>query len=186
MENPQEDIATIVKLMTVAETPEIQRATIEKYFAPDAGFNHPLCQVKRGHNSRNKILGIYQWYRNMSPKLELEVEDVAYNQISQKLYLNVSQKFHIFASPFCAVPARLLVQLTLVKDESSGLHLIVQQDDFYQFEEIANLVIPPLAGVIIRAKQLGSYFSNLNTFVFQLFGFWRPIHTAGMEKSKTS
>jgi len=202
MEHPQEDISTIVKLMAVAEIPEVQRATIEKYFAPDAGLNHPLCQVKRGPNSRNKILGLYQWYRNLASHPEMEVEDVGrdgveclkhgidsvpvFNESSQKLCLNLSEKFHLFASPFPTAPAKLLVQLTLSKDDSTGLYLIVQQDDYYQFEDLANLVLPPAAGLIVRAKQLGAFFSNLNTFIFQLFGFWTPVQTAGMEKSKTT
>jgi hypothetical protein len=53
-------------------------------------------------------------------------------------------------------------------------------------KEIANLVLPPLAGVIVRAKQLGALLSNVNTIIFQLFGFWRPVSTTGMKKSKTS
>jgi len=186
MENPRDEIAAAVKLLTTAETPEIQLAAIEKYFAPDAGFNHPICKVKRGPNSRNQILGIYQWYRTMSPRLELDIEDVAYNESSGKVYLNITQKFRIFASPFSPAPAKLLVQLTLTRSHISGLYVIAQQDDFYQLEEVTNLVFPPITALVIRAKQLGTFFSNLNTFVFQLFGFWRPIQTAGMNKSKTS
>jgi len=173
MENPKNEIASVVKLMTASNSPDIQRQAIEKYFASDAGFNHPLCQVERGKNSRNKILGIYQWYRNMSPNIDLEVDEVVYNNDAHKIYLNVSQRFHIFASPFPASTSKLLVQITLTQDDS-GLYRIAQQDDYYQFEEIANLVIPPLAGVIVRAKQFGSYMSNLNTFFFQLFGIWCP------------
>jgi hypothetical protein len=61
----------------------------------------------------------------MSPHLELEVEDVCtflilivtrlslyvnslsvYNEATQKICLNVSQKFHIFASPLSAATAK--------------------------------------------------------------------------------
>lgn len=60
MENPAAEIVKVVKLFTTAATPDIQKAAIERYFAPDAGLQHPLCTVKRGTGSRNVILGIYQ------------------------------------------------------------------------------------------------------------------------------
>lgn len=86
---------------------------------------------------------------------------------------------------------RLLVQVSLAKDDLTGLYCIIQQEDYYQFEvclnewiqmrfwnrvqDLANLVVPPLAGVIMYAKWFGTLASNWNTSLFQLFGFWRPV-----------
>ena len=86
---------TQFKLITAANTPEVQLAAIHKFvsssvrncncrerssiglvvkFVSDAGFNNPWCCVPRGPGSREQILGIYQWYREMSPTVHLKVE----------------------------------------------------------------------------------------------------------------
>ena len=103
MQNPVREIKEVVNLITAANEPEVQLTAIRRqvipsipslfptpsknqhtskfethiswirFFAPNAGLNHPLCRVPRGPNSRDDIIAIYQWYRDMSPKLKLEV-----------------------------------------------------------------------------------------------------------------
>ena len=60
MQDPAREIAEVVTLLTTAVSPDIQKATVEKFFTTDAGFSHPVCAVKRGLNSRESVLGIYQ------------------------------------------------------------------------------------------------------------------------------
>jgi hypothetical protein len=61
MQDPAREIAEVVTILTTAVSPGIQKAAVEKLFASDAGFSHPVCAVKRGLNSRDSVLGIYQW-----------------------------------------------------------------------------------------------------------------------------
>lgn len=61
METPVEEISAVVKRLTTASSPQVQKAAVEGYFNPDAGFRHPIWAVEPGANSRDKILGIYQW-----------------------------------------------------------------------------------------------------------------------------
>ena len=76
-----------LRVVTVAEIPEIihkltqgppstQEKTLMEYFTPDAEFIHPLCRVRRGPYSRLLILAVYQWYKILSPRIELEVNSV--------------------------------------------------------------------------------------------------------------
>jgi hypothetical protein len=60
MNDPAKEIIDVVTLVTTAATPEIQRAAILRYFTEDAGFKHPICSVRPGHGSREKLLGIYR------------------------------------------------------------------------------------------------------------------------------
>jgi hypothetical protein len=76
MENPEEEIAAVVYMFCSSDDPDTQKQAIYDYFTPDAGFRHPLCSVAPGPNSRENVLGIYQWYRVMSPKLEIDVDEV--------------------------------------------------------------------------------------------------------------
>ena len=45
MNNPRAEIVHVVKMLTTAPTPAAQQTAIEKYFDPQAGFQHTLCNV---------------------------------------------------------------------------------------------------------------------------------------------
>lgn len=78
----------------------------------------------------------------------------------------------------------LVVRLTLDRNEE-GKYVIVQQTDFYQPEDIANLIFARLTPLIYVGKRAGSVASNLNTWVFKnIFGWWRPVSTVGTRKSE--
>ncbi|KAF8323345.1 hypothetical protein DL93DRAFT_2071025 [Clavulina sp. PMI_390] len=185
MDNVQQEIVQAVELITSASTPEVQLAAINKFFAPDAGFNHPLCTVPRGPGSRNQVTGIYQWYREMSPTIDLKVESFAWDEANSVVFLNIVQKFQIWFSPFKSSPAHLVVRLTLARDPSTQKYHIVQQDDYYHPEDIAALMIPRLVPFIYVAKRAGTVASYVNAWVFQnVFGWWRPsVMTPGMKKA---
>jgi len=92
MENPQEQIAGVIGLLTSAKDADTQKEAVYQYFTSDAGFRHPLCSVAPGPNSRETILGIYQWYRVMSPTLDIDVQEVGEYPI---IHVNVSQRTNV-------------------------------------------------------------------------------------------
>lgn len=61
-----------------------QRRALERYFTKDASFVHPFCTVPHfggsqipllGRlNSRDVVRSIFQWYRMLSPKIEIEID----------------------------------------------------------------------------------------------------------------
>ncbi|KAF7416298.1 hypothetical protein PC9H_002563 [Pleurotus ostreatus] len=106
MQNPEQEIRDVVKNLTTAPSPDVQKATAHRYLTHDAGFRHPVCAVKPQPGSRDTVLGVYQWYRVMSPKLELDVKSVTYNQEESMIVLDIVQTFHIFISPFKPAPSR--------------------------------------------------------------------------------
>jgi hypothetical protein len=69
MNDPVREISSVIYQLTATDSPDVQKATLEKYMTADVGFRHPVCEVKPGPNSRDKVLGIYQyaltvyWYR---------------------------------------------------------------------------------------------------------------------------
>lgn len=67
MQSPVDEIPGVVKALVEAPTPDDQRAAIQRYFSPDASFDHMLCAVASGPQSRdNGVLPIYYWLRIMS------------------------------------------------------------------------------------------------------------------------
>ncbi|KAI5116635.1 hypothetical protein M0805_002398 [Coniferiporia weirii] len=166
MNDPRSELVGCIKAFSMAATPAVQRAAIYKYFAPDAGFLHPLCSVKPGPGSRETILGIYQWYRDMSPTIEAEVNSFTYDEHQNVAYLDVVQKFHIFVSPFQPKPARLLVKISLKQSKDNDKYYIVQQEDFYQPEDILYLTLPFLAPPFLVGKRLAGRLCSFNTWVF--------------------
>ncbi|KAJ3862460.1 hypothetical protein EV359DRAFT_45132 [Lentinula novae-zelandiae] len=179
MQNPELEITSVALTLTTAETPDIQKAAFLKYVARDVGFKHPLCYVPPGPNSRDSLLGIYQWYHILSPKVIGRMHNVVYDKENHTLLLDMSQKFHIRFCPGTNSPFRLLVRITL--KEINGLHYISFQEDFYHpeariytFSDFALLLVPMLAPAILFAQAGISVASNVYAGIAQRLGFWRP------------
>ncbi|KIK64208.1 hypothetical protein GYMLUDRAFT_40497 [Collybiopsis luxurians FD-317 M1] len=174
MQDPEHEITSVVLQLTTAESPDIQKAAFEKYVSPDVGFKHPLCYVPPSRNSRETLLGIYQWYRVLSPRIIGKMNNVVYDKENHILLLDMSQIFHIRLSPFKPAWSRLLVRVTL--REVDGLFYISYQEDFYHTEEFANLLIPFLTPAILLVKISGTAASNFYASIAQTLGFWRPTN----------
>ncbi|KAJ7086386.1 hypothetical protein B0H15DRAFT_886779 [Mycena belliarum] len=170
MQHPSSEVGAVVSLLTAAAAPEIQKAAFHRYLTADAGFRHPLCKVAPGPGSRERLLGIYQWYRILSPHIDISVKSVAHDTTANMLLLDVVQIFHIRLSPFKPAPSRLLVRLTL--REENGLHYIAFQEDFYHPDDLMSLIVPPLAPVIRAGLALTGTASDVYAKIGQLLGFW--------------
>jgi len=65
-----------------------------RYFMDYASFNHPICCVPSHPNSREEILGIFQWYRILSPCLTTKVNSVGmYSRILLTTNEVISDRF---------------------------------------------------------------------------------------------
>lgn len=77
------EIAGVITSLTCG-TPDEQKATLGSYFLPNASFSHPFCRVpsfSKGAiplasdiDSLWVILGIYRWYRSLSPHIDIKVD----------------------------------------------------------------------------------------------------------------
>lgn len=57
MQDPSQEVAGVVRGLVQARSATLQRDCIEKYFAPDASFDHPMCSVSSSSNvSENDYL----------------------------------------------------------------------------------------------------------------------------------
>ncbi|KAI0077996.1 hypothetical protein K474DRAFT_1771374 [Panus rudis PR-1116 ss-1] len=171
MEDPAKEIEQVILNLTTTASPEVQKATVEKYYDTDAQFRHPLCTVPPGPNSREYILRIYQWYRIMSPRIKLEVRKVTYDDEKKELFCDVVQEFHIRWSPFRPAPSRLLVHLKLRPSViEPNRYFISLHEDFYHPEDLVALVFPPLIPIAHGALKAGTLASAVNAYVFGLLG----------------
>ncbi|ROW16562.1 hypothetical protein VPNG_01652 [Cytospora leucostoma] len=170
MENPKHEIQHVVRSLTQG-TPDEQRRTLDRYFTPDAEFVHPFAVAPRFNrgkgalrrvpllnrlSSRDVVRGIYQWYRMLSPKIELEFDAVLIDRARDKIYLDIRQTFSIWFLPFYHANVRLVTILDLVAHEEkalqqpplppSGNHYrlwrISRQEDLYQVGEFLKFVGP--------------------------------------------
>ncbi|KAF5347720.1 hypothetical protein D9756_010303 [Leucocoprinus leucothites] len=178
MENPEEEIRGVVLQLTSASSPDLQRRTVERYMTPDVAFRHPICAVESGSNSRKTVLGIYQWYRVLSPRTEAQVNSVVWDKEHGYMFLDVQQWFRLFWSPARSAPARLCTRLTLRREED-GLYYIAMQEDFYHPDDFITLLLPPLVPFIRMVLLIAGLLSSLNASFAQFFGLWRPIEANG-------
>ena len=76
MEDPVNEIRGVVKGLVAARNASEQKYCLQRYFAPDASFDHLLCNVSSGPASRDGgVLAIYQFLRVISMS-EIEVYHV--------------------------------------------------------------------------------------------------------------
>ncbi|KXN90734.1 hypothetical protein AN958_03749 [Leucoagaricus sp. SymC.cos] len=174
MENPEEEIRAVVLQLTTASSPELQRRTVERYMTPDVAFRHPVCAVESGPRSRKTVLGIYQWYRVLSPHTELQVNGVVWNQEHKYMFLDVQQWFKLIYLPIRPALARLCVRLTLRREED-GLYYIAMQEDFYHPDDFTALLLPPLVPFIRMVLLIAGLASSLYASFAQFLGFYQPI-----------
>ncbi|KAF9222243.1 hypothetical protein BS17DRAFT_756402 [Gyrodon lividus] len=160
MENPKLEIGAIVTTLTsTTSNPELCD-TIWTYFTPDVKFLHPICMA----NSRAELLGIFQWYRIMSPKTKCIVLNVIYDPDQGVLVLEMMHWFRPRIRFSGVVPARLSTRLTL--REIDGLYYIARQEDFYHTMELVTVLSPNLVFLPWLFLKLASLLSNLLAWFF--------------------
>ncbi|KAF9442709.1 hypothetical protein P691DRAFT_810225 [Macrolepiota fuliginosa MF-IS2] len=172
MQNPEEEITNIILRLTSSPSPDVQRRTVEQYMTSDVAFRHPICAVESGPNSRKTVLGIYQWYRVLSPHINLTVNSVVWDPQHNYVFLDIVQWFKLFFLPIGPAPARLCVRLTLRREES-GLYYIAMQEDFYHPDGFLALLLPPLVPFIRIILVISGLASALYASFAQFLGFWR-------------
>ncbi|PTB66144.1 hypothetical protein BBK36DRAFT_1168769 [Trichoderma citrinoviride] len=128
MENPVQEIAAVINALTKG-TPQQQQDTLNTYFLSNASFTHPFCRVPsfsrgsiplaRDLDSRWLILGIYRWYRTLSPKINLTVDSSVFDQRTNTLYVSIRQTFSIWFIPLHSANVKLLSVLRLAQGSSS-------------------------------------------------------------------
>ncbi|KAF9005128.1 hypothetical protein BDQ17DRAFT_1390008 [Cyathus striatus] len=174
MQDPKREIASVVQQLTATSSPDVQKAAIERYMTPDVAFRHPVCQVNSGPKSREELLGIYQWYRVLSPHIDIRVESVVFDEEKNLLFLEGVQWFKMFFLPnmIAPSPSHLIIRLTLRKE--NNLYYIAKQEDFYHTDEFAALLLPPAVPLVRLGLGLATIVSNILARSAQVIGIWRP------------
>lgn len=127
MEHPIEEIPDIIHVLTQA-TPTSQKRALQHYFTPDANFIHPFCMTGSwdfkilGYHitSRWAILQIYQWYKLISPRIDLQVLSTAFDEQQLLLYVTIRQQFRLWMVPFYEADVRLTTVLRLAEGDETG------------------------------------------------------------------
>ncbi|KAF6751730.1 hypothetical protein DFP72DRAFT_816177 [Ephemerocybe angulata] len=170
MENPPKDIYKVFNLIDSIRSPELQKAAIEKYFLPDAGFKYPVFQVEEGPNSRDRILKLYQWLHIVSPKTRGVITHVVYDKIQNVILLDVTQHLNLVYMPFWSSTSRMLTRITLKRQ--GGLHYIAAQEDLMHPDDVAGLLLPPFKTLIRAALLWSAIILSLLSVIAQWMGIF--------------
>ncbi|KAL9931922.1 hypothetical protein V8E36_009237 [Tilletia maclaganii] len=177
MENPVEEVAGVVKGLVQAKDAAEQRAYMQRYFAPDASFDHPLVQVASAPNSRDsRLLPIYQWLRCMFSS-KIDVHSAAFDEKNNKLFVDATQ-FLIpsipVLRPFWTLPARLIVVLTLQQGQD-GKFYVKRQEDLYQVQVLPFGFAPGLPFAVNLIKRIAAFNCAILAGTVRLtIGYWDP------------
>ncbi|KAL2817497.1 hypothetical protein BDW59DRAFT_152557 [Aspergillus cavernicola] len=181
MENPVAEAPNVIRLLTQS-SPSLQEETIDQFFTTNAEFVHPFCRIWSYSGSRWGVKKIYQWYKIMSPHIDLEIRSVAYDKQNLKLYVTIFQIFSIWLIPFYSAPVTLTTVLDLTTDQNPGArkgtvsspgvvekkryYYIQKQEDLYQPSEFIKFVLPFGVGhwMVMMCHAFASVFSILGVF----------------------
>ncbi|KAF8495883.1 hypothetical protein F5888DRAFT_505098 [Russula emetica] len=173
MEHPEVEIERVVQMLVRPASPDVQQAAVRKYFTSNAGFRHPMYSVKPATNSRDGILGIFQWYHVLSRYIELYVDNISYDVEKSILFLDMAQVFHIRCSPFPPARTRLLTRLTLHKE--GARYYIAYQEEFFHPDDFFAMIVPPLFKPVNLILRIGGFARGLSARIAQaVFDVWRP------------
>ncbi|KAF2650955.1 hypothetical protein K491DRAFT_696856 [Lophiostoma macrostomum CBS 122681] len=167
MENPTKEIPEIIHTLTQS-SPSKQHEAIETYFTSNAAFTHPLCRTSSWENSKFLIHSIYRWYKIMSPRIDLTINSVAFDEANLMLYVNMNQVFRIWIFPWYSAPVELTTVLKLVHNKGDGLYYIRSQNDLYQVDQWVQF-IPFFLGarpIVLFLHALGTIASVICAYLF--------------------
>lgn len=173
MEHPEAEIERVVQMLLRSASPDVQQAAVRKYFTSNAGLRHPIYNIKPAINSREGILGIFQWYQVFSSYIELHFDNISYDVEKSILFLDTSRVFHMRYSPFPPARTRLLTRLTLHKE--GARYYISYQEDFFHPDDFFAMIFPPLFKPVNLILRIGGFACGLSARIAQAtFGVWRP------------
>ncbi|KAG1761422.1 hypothetical protein EDD22DRAFT_761258, partial [Suillus occidentalis] len=145
MQNPQRDLPVVLTALATSRNPADLRTAVKKFYTHDASLHHPLRIVEHGPNSRQKILGMYEWHRIISPDTTTSVNAYMIGK-HHVLVAEVTQYFHVRISPFKAAPSRYIIRVAL--QERDKEFYIYSQEEFLHPMDLMNSVLPPLAPLV--------------------------------------
>ncbi|KAH7137009.1 hypothetical protein B0J13DRAFT_83231 [Dactylonectria estremocensis] len=191
MESPALEIEGVIRALTQG-SPEEQKATLSRYFLPNTSFSHPFCYVPsffkgsipfaKNIDSLWVVSAIYQWYRTLSPRIDMKFDSVAFDKSREILYVSLRQTFAIWFIPFYAAPVRLVSVLHLSQgvlsssdrrdaasedqnhvlldnhDGDKPIYYIKSQEDLYPVSDCVKFVLPGFGPYLWLSWQLFSTF----------------------------
>ncbi|CDR88326.1 uncharacterized protein SPSC_04153 [Sporisorium scitamineum] len=177
MEDPVSEIRGVVDGLVAARNASEQKYCIQRYFAPDASFDHVLCTVASGPNSRdNGLLPIYQFLRVIS-KSDIEVFHVAFDQHTNKLFIEAVQTLRPnlpIVRDVIAKDAPIVVALKLQRG-ADGKFYIKSQQDLYAPQVLPFGVVPGGETATMLIKKIASINCIIMVAIVQLLlGYWKP------------
>ncbi|GAB7357839.1 hypothetical protein MBLNU230_g0010t1 [Neophaeotheca triangularis] len=141
MDDPIQDVSRVIHKLT-QNPPNEQAAAIDAYFTPNASFTHPFCRTGSFEGSRHLIHSIYRWYKILSPKIDLTVHSVAFDETTLLCYVKITQLFSLWFIPFYHERVSLVTELQLVRPPSSHKYYIQAQNDLYQTDQFFKFFAP--------------------------------------------
>ncbi|KAI0132532.1 hypothetical protein BJ170DRAFT_680413 [Xylariales sp. AK1849] len=188
MDRPVHQIGGIIGALCQGTKDEQKRA-LDEYFTPDAYFIHPFCRVPsftfklpfvdEQITSRWLITFVYQWYRILSPHIDIKIDSTVFDQRSQLLYLSMHQVFTLWFIPFSLWQAHVRL-VTVLKLESLPMdkhghalingspaapgepiptrYFVAGQEDHYQVDEWLKFIAPWGASLLWYAWQIFATF----------------------------
>ncbi|PWN32972.1 uncharacterized protein FA14DRAFT_174618 [Meira miltonrushii] len=177
MQDPVYEVTSVIKGIVQAQNATLQRDTLRKYYAPDASFDHPFYLVGSSASSRETgILPIYQWQRCLYIP-QVEVHNVGFDKESNKIFLDVTQRWvPTFLPKALYAPTLRSIIVLYLQRGADGRFYVKRQEDYYQPQTLPGKLIPGFDIVILLSKRICTFICLLLAlFCRVVFRHWRPV-----------
>ncbi|EIW78037.1 hypothetical protein CONPUDRAFT_167999 [Coniophora puteana RWD-64-598 SS2] len=146
MQDPAKEVSHVIELLSTSRSPYITRQTVEKFYTEDASFRHPFVAVESSATSRERLIGIFDWYCTIAETSSSKFHSCTFDEHNQLVYVDVSQTVSIHYSPFSPTSCRTVIRMNLQKRD--GKFRIKDQEDFFHPSDALASIVPPLAPLV--------------------------------------
>ncbi|KAG1856969.1 hypothetical protein DFJ58DRAFT_783762 [Suillus subalutaceus] len=146
MQKPQLELPLVLSALAIFRSPAELRAVVKNFYTNDASLHHPFGIVEHGENSSQKIMGMYEWCRIISPFTASRANAVFYDGNHHVLVADITRTFHVRVSPFKEARSRHIIRIKL--QERDKLFYIYSQEELLHPMDLMNSVLPPLTPLV--------------------------------------
>jgi hypothetical protein len=101
----------------------------------------------------------------MSPRIDISVQSVAFDERNLTLYVQIFQIFRIWLVPFYYAPVEFTTVLKLRHNNGDGKYYIHSQNDLYQVDQWIRFILPGGWILIYLWHAWATFFSVVGTYV---------------------
>ena len=171
MNNVDLELRDVVLRLTENNDPKSHKATVDKYFTTDAGFQHPLVTVPSGPGSREQLKNVYAVYKYATRDIEIDIQRITVDSNATRAVVELEESLSARHVPLLRVKKlKIITILDFVRGKDDGKLYIKNQYDAFPIDSASQWL--PLGFVYGWWKYASGVTGDVVGGLLQRTGLW--------------